>query len=103
MTQFSDLKIECPSKALDGDRIDIDRIFNQKITVQDFIIKDTKISGYKEKGAEKCLYLQILFKGEQRVIFTGSINLMEVIQKVPRESFPFTTIIIKENKRYKFT
>lgn len=103
MTQFSDLNIECASKAFEGDRIDIDRIFNQEITVQDFKIEDTKFAGYKEKGIGKCLYLQILYKGDQRVIFTGSSALLEVIKKVPRESFPFTTIIVKENKRYKFT
>lgn len=103
MTQFSDFKIECSSKCLEGDKIGIDRIFNQEITVQDFKIEDTKISGYKDKGVGKCLYLQILYRGEQRVIFTSGTALIEVIQKVPRESFPFTTVIIKENKRYKFT
>jgi hypothetical protein len=103
MTQFSDLKIEYSPKTFEGDRIDIDRIFNQEITVQDFKIEETKFAGYKEKGSNKCLYLQILYKGDLRVIFTGSGALLEVIQKVPRDKFPFTTIIVKENKRYRFT
>lgn len=103
MTQFSDLNIEYSSKSFEGDKIDIERIFNQEITVQDYKIEDTKYTGYKDKGANKCLYMQILYKGEKRVVFTGGTALIEVIKKVPRDKFPFTTIIIKENKRYKFT
>jgi hypothetical protein len=88
---------------MEGDRIDIERVFNQEITVSDYKIEDTKISGYKEKGADKCLYLQILYKGEYRIVFTSGKALMEAIEKIPKEKFPFTTIIIKDNKKYKFT
>lgn len=103
MTQFSDLNIEYTTKGFEGDKISMDRILNQEITVVDFKIEDSKIEGYKEKGVEKCLYLQISYKNELRVIFTGGSALIEMIQKVPRERFPFTTIIKKENRRFLFT
>lgn len=103
MIQFSELNIEYTSKCFEGDKIRMERILNQEITVLDYKIEPSKISSYKEKGMENCLYLHILYKNEKRVIFTGGSALIEVIQKVSRESFPFATIIIEEKKRYKFT
>jgi hypothetical protein len=103
MTKFSDLNIEYTSKGFEGDSISIERLLNQEISVLDFKIEDSKIEKYKNKGAGKCLYLQILHKNEKWVIFTSGSALMEVIQKVPRTCFPFNTTIIKENRTYKFT
>ena len=103
MTQFSDLKIDTDSKCFEGDSISIERVFNEPITVIDFKIKDTKIERNIEKGLTKCLHLSIIHKGEKRLIFTGSTGLMDVIQKIPKDSFPFTTTIKKEYKRFIFT
>lgn len=103
MTQFNELGVEYTSKGFEGDKINIDRIFNQEITVIDFKIEDSKIAGFKERGAEKCLHLQILYKEELRVVFTGGSALIEVIQKIPKDKFPFTTTIKKENRRFLFT
>lgn len=103
MTSFKDLNIVYTAKSFEGDKISIDRILNQEITVVDYKIEDSKVKSFQERGADKCLYLQIRYKGELRVLFTGGSALLEVIQKVPAEGFPFTTTIIKENKRFIFT
>jgi hypothetical protein len=103
MTQFSELHIETESKGFVGDSISIDRIFDEQISVLDYRIENTKIERYIEKGLTKCLYLSILYKGEKRVVFTGSTILIKTIEKVPKANFPFTTIIKKEYKRFVFT
>jgi hypothetical protein len=41
--------------------------------------------------------------GEKRVVFTGSTILIDTIKQVPKEKFPFETIIVKENEYYEFT
>jgi hypothetical protein len=47
--------------------------------------------------------MQVSVNNEQRVIFIGSNTLIEMIGRVPSNGFPFTTTIIKEDKRYKFS
>lgn len=100
MKQFKDFDITMESKHFIGDRIDTDRILNQEIIVHDFKIEESK---YKDKGNGKCLYLQITFEGNKRVVFNGSGYLMEMIKKIPKDGFPFKTTIIKESKRLIFS
>lgn len=99
MKQFKDFGITPVITGLVGDKIKIDRILNKEVTVEGFQIKDSKY----EKGSGKCLYLQLIVENEKRVVFTASAILMDTIQKVPAENFPFATKIIKENERYQFT
>lgn len=96
---FKDFGIVSQSKNFTGEKISIDQILNQPITVYDFVIKDSK---YKDKGNGKCLYIQITYEDRKRVLFTGSANLMETINKVNKDDFPFLTTIRKENKRLEF-
>jgi hypothetical protein len=103
MNKFSDFNIETTTKYFDGDKIRIERIFNREIQVHDFKIEDSKVQAFKERGAGKFMHLQISLKGEKYVVFTAASALMEAIQKVPKDKFPFDTIIINDNKRYKFT
>lgn len=103
MIRFKDLNIEYTAKSFEGDKISMDRILNQEIIIVDFKIEDSKVKSFQEKGSDKCLHLQIRYKGELRVIFTGGSALIEMIQKVPKSEFPFSTIIIKDNKRFLFT
>lgn len=103
MTKFSEFNIETTSKNFEGDKIKIERIFNREITVHDFKIEDSKVPAFKEKGVDKFMHLQISIKGEMHVVFTAATALMEAIQKVPGDKFPFDTIIVNDNKRYKFT
>ena len=88
------------TKSFEGEKIKIDRILNKQITVLDFKIEDSK---YKEKGNGKCLYIQIENDGSKRVLFSGSSYLMDMIQKVPKEGFPFITTIVKNNEHLEFT
>jgi hypothetical protein len=103
MTKFSEFNIETTSKNFEGDKIRIERIFNREIQIHDFKIDDSKVQAFKERGADKFMHLQISIKGEKYVVFTAATALMEAIQKVPRDKFPFDTVIINDNKRYKFT
>ncbi len=99
MKSFSELGIEPVSTGFKGKKIPIEMIFDEEITVQDFDIRDSIIPEY---GNTKCLYLQIEFKGIQRVVFTSSNGLMKTLERVPKEEFPFTATITKQGERYEF-
>lgn len=96
MTKFSELGIKSESNAYTGDKIKIDKILNTEIKVLKFKIEESQFKG-------ECLYLQIEYKGEHRVLFTGSKNLIKMIRKVPDEKFPIETIIVKDNETLEFT
>lgn len=100
MNSFKQFNIQPTSKSFEGDKIKIDRILNKEIIVEAFKIE---VSKYKDKGNGKCLYVQIHVDNAKRVLFTGSGSLMEMIQSVPANGFPFTTTIIKENERFQFS
>jgi len=101
MNNFNQFNIQAPSKGFEGDKIKISRILNREIIVHDFKIEDSKV--FKEKGSGKCLQLQISFNNNKHVIFTSASGLIEVIQQIPENGFPFTTTIIPDNDRYIFT
>jgi hypothetical protein len=103
MYKFSQFDIKPIEREFEGDKIRMEKILNREIIIHDFKIEDSKIKEFKEKGNEKCLYLQIAYKNEMYIIFTSSGSLMQVIQQIPRDKFPFTTTIIKENQRFEFT
>ena len=101
MKDFSQFNIQYSAIEFEGEKIKMDKILNREIVVHHFTIGDSKV--FKDKGTGKCLQLQISFNNEKRIIFTSSGGLIEVIQKIPEDGFPFKTTIIKENDRYKFT
>ena len=94
MTSFKDLNITADHKGFTGDKIKIDRLLSREITVTAFKIEPSK---FLDKGNGKRLTLQIELLGNRHVVFTGSGVLMDLIQKVPKEAFPFTTTIQKQN------
>jgi len=96
MKSFSDFNIEVTQKGFTGDKIKIDRVLNLPITVVAFKIVDSKFDG-------KCLHLQIKKGDTEHVVFTGSSSLMELIQKVSSDGFPFQTTILKKDERFLFT
>lgn len=100
MKSFKEFGIKSVSQSLQGDKIKMDRILNREIVIHDYRIEDSK---FNQQRGSKCLYIQISISGTKHVVFTGSINLMECIQQVPKEDFPFITTIVKENDRYEFT
>lgn len=100
MKNFKDFGIKAQSKAFEGDKIPMHKILNKEIVVHDY---KCGASNYKDKGSGQLLTLQIVVDGVKRVVFTGSGSLIEMIDQVPKEEFPFTTTIIKENGRNEFT
>lgn len=100
MNSFADLKIQPQYNSFQGDKIDIDDLLNRQIIVHDYKIGESK---FKKRGDEKCMTMQITVEGKMRVVFCGSYYLMQTIQQVPKDKFPFTTIIVKKNKCHQFT
>lgn len=101
MKQFKNFGITTETKAFIGDKIAINKLLNKQITVVDYKITGSKFS---DKGNGKCLNLQIEIDGTKRVIFTGSTYLMQQIEQVPENDFPFTaTIEMKDNDSYQFS
>lgn len=98
--QFSDFGIKPQVKAFVGDKIKTDRILNREVTVEAFVIED---SNYKDKGSGKRLKLQLEVSGEKRILFNGSVFLMDMIKRVPDNGFPFKTKIVKVDGHYEFT
>lgn len=103
MNDFSQFAIKVKSKGFDGDKIKMSKILNREIIVHAFKIEDSKVKAFQEKGSGKCLHLQISFNGEKYIVFTSSSGLLEVIQQIPSDGFPFKTTIIKDNERFLFT
>lgn len=98
MKAFKDFGIKPEISCFSGDKIKIDRIINTEIKVLDFKIEDSK-----KKEGTKYLTLQIEKAGIKHVIFTGSKVLMQMIDRVPKSEFPFTTTIIKEQEYLEFS
>ena len=97
MKKFSEFGIKTSlQEAFTVDKIKTSRIMNKEIAIHNYRVEDSKFTG-------KCLYLQIVFDGEKRVVFTGSKTLIEMIEKVEKGNFPFNTTIVKEDERYVFT
>ncbi len=98
MNKFKDFEIKAELSTFTGDKIKIDRILNAEISVLAYKIEDSKV-----KPGTKLLILQIEKLKTKHVVFTGSTILLQMIKKVPKDNFPFTTTIIKENEHLEFT
>lgn len=93
---FSDFGIKPKIEHYQGDKIKIEKILNQEITVLKFKIVPSKYDGER-------LDLQIVFKGENRVLWTPAKYLIQTIKDVKPEDFPFTTKIVKIDEHLEFT
>ncbi len=100
MKDFKDFGIEPTQINFTGDKIKLQRILNKEIIVIDFKIEPSK---FTEKGNGKCLYIQIEISETKHILFTGSANLMNMIERVPKESFPFKTTLQQDDLLLKFT
>lgn len=101
MKTFSQLNIKPASKCFEGDKIKITRILGKEIVVHAYRIEDSKV--FKERGTGKCLHLQISINGTMYVIFTSSSGLIDAIQQVSENEFPFLATIVEKNDRFLFT
>jgi hypothetical protein len=100
MKSFKDFGISTTHQPFTGDKIEMFDVLNREIIVINHKIETSK---YPEKGNGKRLTLHIKIDDRDRIIFTGSVILQDLIQKVAADNFPFTATIVKENKAYKFT
>lgn len=100
MTNFKDLGVNTPSPSLKGDKIETRDVLDTEVTVCDYSIVDSK---FTDKGNGKCLRLQLKVEDKDRVLFTGSGVLMDMVEQIPKNKLPFTTKIIKRNRRFEFT
>ena len=98
MNKFKDLGIKAELSTFTGDKIKVDRILNAEISVLGYKIEDSKV-----KPGTKLLTLQIERNGTKNILFTGSTILIQMVQKVPADKFPFITTIIKESEHLEFT
>ena len=98
MTKFSDFGIKPKSVPFEGDKIKIDNIINKDIIVERFKIGDSKY----DNGNKSCLCIQLKIKDERRILFTGSKNLIDMIQRVDENKFPFQSTIVKESNQLTF-
>lgn len=98
MHNFNDFNIKPRLKAFVGEKISVQKIFNLPITVLDF-----KVEPSKQKKGTELLTLQIEKSGEKRIVFTGSVVLIDQIKRVPENNFPFVTTIKGDNDYYEFT
>ncbi|MFN8317171.1 MAG: hypothetical protein U0T32_12060 [Chitinophagales bacterium] len=96
MKTFKEFNIKIENKGLDGEKIKVKKILNKEIVVTDFQVKDSKFNG-------KCLHLQLESENNKHVLFTGSKVLLEAIEKVPKEGFPFKTTIVMDGDRLMFS
>lgn len=97
MKQFKDFKIKpAERKAFVGDKIKAEKLINKTIVVHDFKITDSHYEG-------KYLNMQIELNGFKYVVFTTAATLMEMLQQVPTNEFPFETTISNQNGFLEFT
>jgi len=101
MKSFEQFNIKLTTKGFEGDKIKMSKILNKVIIVYYYKIEDSKV--YKDRGTCKCLQLQISINEIKHIIFTSSSGLIEMIQQVPEDGFPFETTIVQDNDRFKFT
>lgn len=101
MNSFKQFNIKPVTQGFVGDKIKIVKIIGKEIEVHDYKIEESKV--FKDRGTGKCLHLQIKFNGEMHIVFTSAVGLINAIEQIPRDGFPFMTIIIQENDRYYFS
>lgn len=98
MHNFKEFNIKPRINAFVGEKIQVQKLFNLPITILAF-----KVEPSKQKKGTDLLTLQIEKSGEKRIVFTGSVVLMDQIRRVPDDKFPFVTTIKGDNDYYEFT
>jgi len=86
------------SGPLDGDKIRIDDVLNKELIVAGYRIKESK---YPKSGS-KCLMLQVILDDRKHVLFTGSVVLLEQMEKY-QDHLPFIATIQKIDRYYTLT
>lgn len=98
MNTFQDFDIKPRVNNFVGEKIQVQKLFNLTIKVLGF-----KVEPSKQKKGTELLTIQIEKSGEKRIVFTGSKVLIDQINRVPADKFPFITVIRGDNDYYEFT
>ena len=96
--QFSTLNIKPVVNDYVGEKIQMRRLVKEEITVIAYHMRDSK----KEPGTQYAA-VQIKLGQELRVVFISSNPLISQLDQVPKNKFPFTTVIRNDNNHYEFT
>ena len=70
MNSFTDFNITTTDSGFEGDKIKMSKILGKEIIVHAFRLEDSKCF------TGKCLYLQIEFSEEMRIVFSSSMKLI---------------------------
>ncbi len=96
MNDFKDFNIEPSEKGFVGDKVKIEWVLNIRIRIYKYRIVPSKFGGDR-------LDMQIEMNGTKHVLWSSSKNLIEMIEKVPKDRIPFNTTIIKRDRDYIFS
>ena len=96
MKKFSDISKET---VLDGEKLRIDDILNEKIVILNYAIRDSR---YSKNTSGKYLTLQIKRNDQNYVIFIGSDVLVDQLERYGSQ-LPFEATIRKINRYYSLT
>ncbi len=96
MKRFADFSRE--RVVLDGNKIKLDSILNQEITITGYSTKRSKF----DDNSGKCLTVQFEMNGLTQIFFTGSEVLRDQLERYEDE-IPFITTIKKINRYYTLT
>ena len=92
--RFSDFAEE--QAPLDGAKMKIDSIINKEIFVTAFKVRSSK---FRADGSSRCLTLQFIMDNQKYVLFSGSLILIEQMEKYGSET-PFVATIKKIDRYY---
>jgi len=84
-------------QSFEGGKLRLDDILNKEILVIGYKIKDS----HQKKGT-RYLTIQFEMDGKQYITFTGSVVLMDQLEKY-ESHLPFLTAIKKINRYYSFS
>ena len=101
MNKFENFNIKSTIGTFDGRKVNFAELFNVPIVVKDYRIEESKFTG--KNRSNNRLQISIIFNNDDCIAFSASDNLMEMINKVPKDCFPFETVIKKHDKRFEFT
>lgn len=96
MNEFRDFGIKSTLNHFVGEKIRISKVLNRQIVVESYQINDSKFK-------DRVLKIQIRLDDESRIIFTGSKVLINMIEQIPKDNFPFRTTIVQVGESYQFT
>lgn len=98
MNNFKDFDIKPEITCFTGEKINTSKLLDKDIIVMDFKVVP---SNYEGRGSR--LDLQIEYRDEPRVVFTSAKYLIQTIERVPKDKFPFKTKICKNGEYLEFT